>query len=347
MLGGGVANYIAFGWSEPFLLISVLRILAFAMSLACFFSTCLASDRRPVDHWILLYFVILVIGETVEMLFTPFQSLRELPTLLIIVLAYYMFYPTRLYYMVFGGLLAELSYCAAVGVAYGVTPLFTNSIIAFSLVNAFGIYYVRGMNRMQRTKFLALKNEKELNARLQREIAVREKAQQMLFEQATVDALTGAYNRRFFLELAEKEFSRSKRHQQPLALIMIDLDHFKAVNDSHGHDMGDFVLSAMAATFRKDLREEDLIGRLGGEEFAVLLPNTEMSEAMNVAGRIRQRVEGQPVVRGGTIVRITVSLGVRAMIPGPDSDLSQWLKSTDTALYSAKHNGRNQVFVAK
>jgi len=343
-LSGAVANYLTFGLSMPFVIISTIRVSAFVVALTCFISTYWDSSRQTADRLVFLYFVILVLGDNVELFFTPPGALPELPGLLVIVLVYYMFYPTRLYLMIIGGLLAGVTYSTTAGLVHGSgVPLFANSVIAFLLVNAFGVYHVRTMNRTHRMKFIALRGERESNIRLQEEIAERKKIQQKLFEQATTDELTRVYNRRFFMELAEREFSRSKRHGYGLALIMIDLDHFKAVNDDYGHNMGDLVLEVTAACICQNLRSEDLIGRLGGEEFAVLLPDTDLARAMNTAERIRSALEARPTASEGLEIRITASLGVAAGLPGPEDGLSWWLKLADKALYSAKRNGRNQV----
>ena len=343
-LGGAVANYITFGPSKPFVIIAALRISAFIAALVCTAATRRTASQQKVDHLILLYFAILVIGDSVELFFTPESSLPELPGLLVIVLVYYMFYPTRLHLMIAGGLFAGISYSTTAGLVHGTgAPLFANSIISFMLINGFGIYHVRTMNRVQRKTFIALRSEKELNAQLQKEIAERKKIEQKLFEQATIDALTNAYNRRYFMELAHKEFSRSSRHGRPMALIAMDLDHFKRVNDNYGHDMGDRVLQAVSAQVRESLREEDLMGRLGGEEFAMLLPDTDQDGAMKMAERIRKAIDAEPVRGNGIEVRITASFGIAAGLSGPKSDLPGQLKAADDALYAAKHNGRNQV----
>ena len=128
---------------------------------------------------------------------------------------------------------------------------------------------------------------------------------------------------------------------------MIDLDHFKAVNDNYGHSAGDKVLKNMANVFSKNLREEDIVGRIGGEEFAVILPEIPQSEVWQTAERIRKAVKNQPVVWSESEIRITASLGVVAGSPREGQELVQWLKKADQALYSAKSLGRNQAVSAE
>jgi diguanylate cyclase len=346
-LGGALANYLTFGVDLPLIIISAIRIAAFMAALGCFVSTYRTSSRLVVDRLILFYFLILVLGDSVELLFTPSGALPELPGLIVVLLVYYMFYPTRLHLQLTGGVIAGVTYCTVAGLVHGFgVPLFANAILAFLLVNLFGIYHVRTMNRARRMMFVALMRERKTNIRLQGEIDERRKIQQKLFEQATTDELTKVYNRRFFMELAQKELSRSKRHRYELALIMVDLDHFKDVNDNYGHDMGDMVLRTTIDCIRDNLREEDLIGRLGGEEFAVILPETDLAGAVKTSERIRSAIEALTIMHQGVEMRVTASLGVTCGLPDLKSDLDQWLKSADNALYSAKGNGRNQVVAA-
>lgn len=343
-LGAAVANYITFSLSTPFVVISALRVAAFTAAMVTIISTYKTSSRKIVDYLVFINFVIIIICDSVELSYTPSDSLPELPGLVVILLVYYVLFPNRLILVIIGGLSAGISFSATAGLVHGFeVPIFANSIISLALVNAFGAYHVRNRNLALRMKFMALKSERQANVRLQQEIAQKEKIQQELFEQATIDDLTKVYNRRFFLKQAEAEFSRSRRHQISCALIMIDLDHFKAVNDSYGHDTGDLVLQVISARIRENLREEDLMGRLGGEEFAVLLPDTDLAGAMKIAERIRGTLEARPAVKDGTDIKVTASLGAAAGIPGQKGELAGLIKSADDALYSAKHQGRNRA----
>ena len=162
---------------------------------------------------------------------------------------------------------------------------------------------------------------------------------------ATVDGLTGVNNRRHFLEMAEAEWSRFQRYQRPLSIVMFDIDHFKSVNDRFGHDAGDAVLVEFAKVCRGMTRVSDIVGRLGGEEFAMLLPETDLSAAWAVAERLRQSVEEHAIDVGGQMLSITVSAGV-APATVSMSGIPRLMKSADEALYTAKHGGRNQVVAA-
>jgi len=170
----------------------------------------------------------------------------------------------------------------------------------------------------------------------------RRNAEERLRELATTDSLTGLVNRRSFLDLAEREFKRSQRYGAALSLLVMDMDRFKTINDTYGHEAGDKVLQSLAAIGGKVLREVDVMGRLGGEEFAVLLPETGMGEALGVAERLRASVESSPVETApGTLVPISVSIGAAQAVK--DETLADLLRRADTAMYDAKNQGRNRV----
>jgi len=160
---------------------------------------------------------------------------------------------------------------------------------------------------------------------------------------ARLDGLTGTYNRRYFMDQAQKQFDISRRFSQPLSALMLDFDDFKSVNDRHGHAVGDQVLRGLADRCRSALRSIDLLGRYGGEEFAILLPNTERhSGAAVLAERIRQRIDEAPVNTDAGPIHVTVSVGV-ASADDSTEDLGALLKRADLALYEAKQAGRNRV----
>ena len=162
--------------------------------------------------------------------------------------------------------------------------------------------------------------------------------------QAYTDLLTGTLSRRRFQEVLEIEISRSRRHGHALAVLMMDLDHFKRVNDTFGHEVGDRVLKAVATSCEDVLRGSDALGRIGGEEFAVLLPETGSVGARVAAERLRQRIAAQRVTApDGRVVQVTVSIGIAAGDPGDPSSLAALLEVADLGLYRAKEHGRNQV----
>lgn len=166
-----------------------------------------------------------------------------------------------------------------------------------------------------------------------------------LFDMAMTDPLTKALNRRAFYRLAEREVLRAARHGKSLAAMMIDIDHFKKVNDVHGHSVGDEVLARMVSCITKVVRDEDLLGRVGGEEFAMVLPETDAPRALALANRIRAAVNALEFHAGTGDFQITLSVGISE--PGfADLDILPALERADRALYCAKQNGRNRAEIA-
>ena len=183
-----------------------------------------------------------------------------------------------------------------------------------------------------------------------RDITDRKRAEQALAdanrrleELATTDDLTGLWNRRHFLDLLCRECQRTARSGAPLAVAMVDIDHFKAVNDSHGHPFGDRVLAEVARTMRQAARATDLVARYGGEEFMVLMPEAGAADAVGAAERLRRRIAEQPVVDGDRSVAVAVSIGVASLEGGADP--TTLLRHVDEALYAAKQAGRNRTMV--
>jgi diguanylate cyclase (GGDEF)-like protein len=169
-----------------------------------------------------------------------------------------------------------------------------------------------------------------------------EQSNETLRELATRDGLTGLFNHRHFKEVLDRELTRAGRYQRPLCLIMVDVDHFKDYNDTHGHPAGDYVLKTLAQTITFRLRDVDTCARYGGEEFAILLPETALASGRVVSEEIRTQVEGHDFEGRETqpLGKITISLGI-AEFPANSDDAASLIKKADEALYRAKHEGRN------
>lgn len=178
-----------------------------------------------------------------------------------------------------------------------------------------------------------------------RDIRERKILEAELHRLATTDALTGLWNRRAFLDRLGSDIARSLRYGRPMTLAMVDLDHFKRINDRYGHAVGDDVLVAFADVCRTALRDADVVGRLGGEEFAVLLPETAIRRATATAERLREAVAALSVPAGDEQVHPTASIGLAQL--GPGDDASRLMARADHALYAAKEQGRNRVVAAE
>lgn len=162
---------------------------------------------------------------------------------------------------------------------------------------------------------------------------------------AITDELTRIFNRRYFFELAEKEIERTKRYNHPVSVVLIDADHFKNINDSYGHLVGDQILVNLANFLEGNIRRIDILARYGGEEFIVLMPETECEDAAISAERIRKLVESTPMTKGGVDVKITISVGIACWDGNGEMSLDSLLAHADFALYQSKESGRNLVSI--
>lgn len=170
-----------------------------------------------------------------------------------------------------------------------------------------------------------------------------EEFQRRMYDAALRDALTGSYNHKYFLDRLESELAFAGRHKFHLALVLFDIDHFKRVNDQHGHPAGDAVLRELAAGILESVRKEDVFARYGGEEFALLSRGLDTAAAVRFGDRLRAWVEGHAFVHEGTRIPVTVSVGVVSFPDAPLADPAVFLKTADEALYRAKGLGRNKV----
>ena len=167
-------------------------------------------------------------------------------------------------------------------------------------------------------------------------------ANQELQRLSSTDRLTGLFNRGHWEEMLRQDYARHRRYERNAALVMFDIDHFKKINDSYGHQAGDAVIQQTAELVRQCTRDADIAGRYGGEEFVVLLPDTDSEGAVTFAERLRQSIEAYEVVHEGRSIRFTVSLGI-ADLSEPTNGYAQLIERADIALYSSKASGRNQV----
>ena len=172
---------------------------------------------------------------------------------------------------------------------------------------------------------------------------LEEQYQRSIYESATRDGLTRIFNKKYFLDTLRKEFAYCLRHRVPLSMLMFDVDHFKKINDTYGHQAGDYVLARIAQRVADTVRVEDLFARYGGEEFALMLRESSDDQAVICAERCRKAVDGSDFNFGGTPIKVTISVGIATLL---DSDFSQpedLIAAADKYLYRAKRAGRNRV----
>jgi two-component system, cell cycle response regulator len=177
------------------------------------------------------------------------------------------------------------------------------------------------------------------------EILEQQKRVESLKEEVMRDGLTGLYNYKSFYCFVDKEYYRAKRYRLPLTLVMADIDHFKAVNDTFGHPAGDEMLRLISRALNTSLRNSDIIARHGGEEFGILLTETPVADSLMVVERCRRMVESLVLEYAGKVIKVTMSFGMAFLQPGSDLPMDDWVKQADQALYEAKRSGRNRFCV--
>jgi diguanylate cyclase (GGDEF)-like protein len=193
------------------------------------------------------------------------------------------------------------------------------------------------------TRVVNLQQESERDAANLRKFATElAVANRRLQQAALTDSLTGMPNRRYLLERVEQEWAAYARNQRPFSVMMIDIDGFKQINDTFGHEAGDQVLRQVAVLLRRAARTEDVVGRLGGEEFLVICPGTNQAMGVRVAERLRQTVASHVFQVDGVAIRVTVSIGISERESGM-AHVDDLMRRADTALYRAKNDGRNRV----
>jgi len=224
-----------------------------------------------------------------------------------------------------------------------------------SVVSADGQPFAESERRVIEQMFETVRHVEEAEARyaeleqrmlgLQRENLDLTVKNRMLSEVSSRDSLTGLYNRWFVLEKIDSELNRALRHGSPMSLLMLDLDHFKQVNDTFGHSAGDMVLQEIGRLLRDSCRVYDVPGRYGGEEFCIVLPETKTGNTTVVAERIRQRLASSEVLCGDRAIAVTASFGIAGMDSDDAGVLSpaELIERADRALYAAKNRGRNRV----
>lgn len=319
-----IADYGDLGPVFAFRLLLLARLAVFLLGAGCGLLLDLRNRYDQRLECALCGYMCAIMGcECLELaLKSNFAATMGIPATLFIVLGYYLFLPPRLRIALIAGGGGSLAYLATLALATPAPPgVLLNTLLYFILANVFGIYFVATLCRSRRREYLSL---------------------QRLREQADRDGLTGVYNRRRTLEAGEALFRSAARYDTGLSVLMLDVDRFKRVNDLHGHAVGDAVLVDLAERCSAELREEDVFGRLGGEEFAALLPHAGMRQALAVAERIRSVVEQKPTLCSRTSVTVTVSIGVEMLRPG-DENFGALLRRADKELYSAKRRGRNRV----
>lgn len=344
LLAFGLQDLQALGMSDEFLILAGCR----ALQAALVFALALLLPRYP--GLAASGYAVTALEITGLVLFLPIYFLRpDIATITVMVLALmllamFLFVPNRLK-------LTLLS--AAVGVALILVSIwskglgadvFIGALILMSLPMITGFFATQQLHTVQRRQFAMYSQARRANRELKKEVERRRLLEEELKRQATTDPLTGLFNRRQYEMLFRRERERCRRQGSAICVAMADLDRFKALNDEFGHDGGDEALRHVARLFTSKLREGDVVGRFGGEEFIILLPDTGVAEAERVVERLRQALEEEPLMVAGSPCSLTATFSL-SLVLDSENDISETLRRVDAGLYRGKRAGRNQVVV--
>ncbi len=340
-----ISDYLLLGFSALFWVNAVLRlgVLGFCWGLGVWLL------RHPVLpprlYRLSLVFFFVVLGNALLLYPVSQREFLEIyPGLLVMMVGAFFFVPSTLNHRLMASAFAVIGLGIETLLFFPPTPHQLPLALMFFLVTLiFCVVTSVQHARLRRFSFIDSVHSRHLTTLLQQEVALRRQLEETARVQARTDELTGLPNRRRFFELAEREMVRAQRYSAPLAVVMLDLDHFKEINDNHGHATGDQVLRAVGDCCRDVLRTNDVVGRLGGEEFAIMLPATTLEGAQLFAERLRETITECRIGLPGLELRLTATLGVAACEPGETTTMDELLARADAALYRGKAAGRNRV----
>lgn len=344
LMAFGLLDLQALGWSRDFYIIAACRILQSTMLLILAY----LLRRRP--HLASSGYAVTALEIIGFFLFMPIYFLRpDIATLTIVVLGVmiltmFLFIPNRLKLTLISAAVAVTLALLAIAANGRGPEIVVGAAIFLSLPILTGFFGTQQLARVQRQQFAMFSEAQKANRELQKEVERRKLLEEELKRQATTDPLTGLFNRRQYEMLFRRERERCRRQGTTICVAMCDLDHFKLLNDKLGHDSGDIALRHVARLFTSQLREGDVVGRFGGEEFIILLPDTDMAEAERVIERLRRTLEANPVPLPDQPWKLTATFSLSAVLEN-ERDISETLRRVDTGLYQGKHAGRNQVVV--
>jgi diguanylate cyclase (GGDEF)-like protein len=270
-----------------------------------------------------VYMILLILTENLELILKAgVAPLPETPITAFMILLFYLFLPPQIWQPVLVGTLGSAAYLFTL---IFLTPAssghIANTLLVLLLANGFGLYFSLRYGAAQRREYLA---RAELKTR------------------AETDPLTGIDNRGKIMETAAREFNAAKRYDYPCSLLVLDVDHFKQVNDTYGHAAGDAVLVGLAELCVEQLRNVDFFGRMGGEEFLIIMPHATCDQALVVADRLLEAIRNTPFTVGEDSITVTASIGAADMTHATAS-LDKLIQTADTALYRAKQLGRDRA----
>jgi diguanylate cyclase len=335
-------EWVQLGGSTAFYTLLSVRLVNAAAVLTLAF----LLRRRP--HWVSWGWPVTIVSILGYVLFFYYMRLFPdsgplgLAVLMLLLFSLYVFVPNRI---------PLNNLIAIVGISTVMASSIMAGLDAVSLVYmailliwpaGVGYFTALRVNTGHRRAYQLLQQAEQSNSELEREIRRRQQLEKELKWQAQTDPLTGLFNRRQYELLFNQEMASARRNKTPLTLGLIDLDHFKAINDRYGHDLGDHVLCQVADILQQPLRDSDIIGRFGGEEFIIILPRTDVDQARVVAERMRIALSETIISHQGQTVVVSATFALAELTP-EDKDINDVIRRADDALYEGKGSGRNCV----
>ncbi|MFD2632341.1 GGDEF domain-containing protein [Idiomarina piscisalsi] len=338
----GITDYNLLGLTPNYYLLLAMRIAVTGSCLVLAFvigqigGYAQRAWLHALPLWILAIGIILIVPLRPESLST------QITAIVVAIMAFYLLIPNLLTVATLASLFLSITFLAASMLYAGVTP--TGAIrlgLLLVMANIVGYSSLRRLERLQRKQYALLNDERAQNRELTQEIKHRKSLEAQLRMVAERDTLTGVDSRSHFMKRAEALLQRSRLEEAPFCLFMIDVDHFKKINDTWGHTRGDVILTKIAAVCQQSLRPTDIIGRFGGEEFVVGLPHTSPADATVVAERLKHNVEALSLDNEFKDLQLSVTIGVA--VATREDDLDALITRADNRLYEGKRDGRNRV----
>ncbi|MFC0446441.1 GGDEF domain-containing protein [Pseudidiomarina halophila] len=342
-----ITDYSLLGLSREYFLLLTMRIsvislcllLAFTLGRWGGYSRNLWLHGLPL--WIVATGIILIVPLRPDSLST------QITAVVVAIMAFYILIPNLLTVAAVACIYLSVGFLTAAMAFTGISPADLLRIaLLLIMANIVGYCALLRIEFLQRKQFALLHEERDQNNQLHKEIAHRKSLEAQLRIVAERDALTGLDSRSHFMKRAEVLLKRSRLENAPFCLFMIDVDHFKSINDTWGHTRGDWILTKIAEACVQSLRPTDVIGRFGGEEFMVALPHTSPTDAQIVAERLKKNVATLPLTEEMGELVMSVTIGI-AVAQAEDVDLDALITRADKMLYAGKHEGRNRVMMSQ
>jgi diguanylate cyclase len=342
-----ISDYNLLGLTREYYLLITMRIVVVSLCLLLAFITGRWGNyfRKTWLHalplWILATGIILIVPLRPESLAT------QVTAVVVATMAFFLLIPNLLTVVTFASLYLSIGFLAAAVLFADISPVVALSLaLLLIMTNVVGFCALLRLENLQRKQFGLLQKERDQNHHLLKEIALRKDLEAQLRMLAERDALTGLDSRSHFMKRAKALLQRSRMENKPFSLFMIDVDHFKSINDTWGHTYGDWVLTKIAEACAQSLRPTDVIGRFGGEEFIVALPDTGPDDAKIVAERLKKKVAELPLQEDMSEMHLSVTIGI-ALAHTEEADLETLITRADQTLYAGKRDGRNRVVMCR